>query len=43
MYDYDDYETDLACEAKRAEREEYLAEQSDNDYYEWRYGRSEFE
>jgi len=39
MYDYQDYENELICEKKRAEREEYLAEQADNDYCEWRLNR----
>lgn len=43
MYDYQDYENDLACAQRQEEYEAYLEEQADNDYYEWRYCRNEFD
>jgi hypothetical protein len=38
MYEYEDYENDLARDEWLSEREAYLEEQADLDYYDRRYG-----
>lgn len=43
MYDYQNYENDLACAQRKEEYESYLEEQADNNYYEWRYCRDEID